>query len=233
MTPKWRARKVLLTIGTIDAASHDPEKWLPLLPGTTGSLVLVTSRRRLTAGGRRGVNLDIHSRPVRQRRCSPGSRPGGYAPAMPRWVRLPGCAVTGRWRRPATIATPASCCGTTRSGGPPRSSLPIWRRPGTALAVMRAQGCRSRPCSAHPTLRPHRTAQQAVPPARAPPGYQTSFRCAAAALGHTRLDEARRRLDELYDQHLLAEPAPGRYRLHDLLREHARALAAARRPCRL
>src|SRR5262249_38598317 len=30
----------------------------------------------------------------------------------------------------------------------------------------------------------------------------------------------------LYDQHLLTEPAPGRHQLHDLLREHARALAA-------
>ena len=50
---------------------------------------------------------------------------------------------------------------------------------------------------------------------------------AAAALDHTSLDEARRGLDELYDQHLVAEPAPGRYQLHDLLREHARALTAA------
>jgi len=30
----------------------------------------------------------------------------------------------------------------------------------------------------------------------------------------------RRCLDELYDQHLISEPAPGRYQLHDLLREH-------------
>jgi hypothetical protein len=49
---------------------------------------------------------------------------------------------------------------------------------------------------------------------------------AAAALGHASVDEAGRCLDELYDQHLITEPAPGRYRLHDLLREHARALAA-------
>ena len=48
---------------------------------------------------------------------------------------------------------------------------------------------------------------------------------AAAALDGTSLDEGGRRLDELYDQHLLTEPAPGRYRLHDLLREHARDLA--------
>ena len=50
---------------------------------------------------------------------------------------------------------------------------------------------------------------------------------AAAALDHTSLDAARRGLDELYDQHLITEPAPGRYQLHDLLREHARVLATA------
>jgi tetratricopeptide (TPR) repeat protein len=53
---------------------------------------------------------------------------------------------------------------------------------------------------------------------------------AAAALDDTSLNEARRCLDELYDQHLLTEPAPGRYQLHDLLREHARALATADDP---
>jgi tetratricopeptide (TPR) repeat protein len=53
---------------------------------------------------------------------------------------------------------------------------------------------------------------------------------AAAALDGTSLATARRHLDELYDQHLLAEPAPGRYQLHDLLREHARALAATADP---
>ena len=53
---------------------------------------------------------------------------------------------------------------------------------------------------------------------------------AAAALDGTSLGQARRHLDELYDQHLITEPAPGRYQLHDLLREHARALAAADDP---
>jgi tetratricopeptide (TPR) repeat protein/transcriptional regulator with XRE-family HTH domain len=48
---------------------------------------------------------------------------------------------------------------------------------------------------------------------------------AAAALDDVALPAARRILDELYDQYLLAEPAQGRYRLHDLLREHARTLA--------
>jgi tetratricopeptide (TPR) repeat protein len=53
---------------------------------------------------------------------------------------------------------------------------------------------------------------------------------AAAALDGTGLDAARRHLEALYGQHLLTEPAPGRYHLHDLLREHARALAAADDP---
>jgi tetratricopeptide (TPR) repeat protein len=48
---------------------------------------------------------------------------------------------------------------------------------------------------------------------------------AAAALDGTTLSAARRGLEALYDQYLLAEPTAGRYRLHDLVREHARALA--------
>ena len=55
---------------------------------------------------------------------------------------------------------------------------------------------------------------------------------AAAALDGTDLAAARRGLEALYDQYLLAEPAQGRYRLHDLIREHARALAGRLDPDR-
>jgi tetratricopeptide (TPR) repeat protein/transcriptional regulator with XRE-family HTH domain len=50
---------------------------------------------------------------------------------------------------------------------------------------------------------------------------------AAAALDDSALAAARHNLAGLYDHYLLAEPARGRYRFHDLLREHARALADA------
>jgi tetratricopeptide (TPR) repeat protein len=50
---------------------------------------------------------------------------------------------------------------------------------------------------------------------------------AAAALDDAELGTTRRLLQALYDQYLLTEPARGRYRLHDLIREHARTLAAA------
>ncbi|MQY13491.1 Regulatory protein AfsR [Streptomyces sp. RB5] len=48
---------------------------------------------------------------------------------------------------------------------------------------------------------------------------------AAAALDGTSPAAARRGLEALYDQNLLSEIAPGRYRMHDLIREYARALA--------
>jgi tetratricopeptide (TPR) repeat protein/transcriptional regulator with XRE-family HTH domain len=47
---------------------------------------------------------------------------------------------------------------------------------------------------------------------------------AAAALDGISLAAARRGLEALYDQYLIMEPAQGRYQLHDLVREHARAL---------
>jgi tetratricopeptide (TPR) repeat protein len=53
---------------------------------------------------------------------------------------------------------------------------------------------------------------------------------AAAALDDTDLHTTQRRLGELYNHNLISEPSRGRYRLHDLLREHARARAAADGP---
>lgn len=53
---------------------------------------------------------------------------------------------------------------------------------------------------------------------------------AAAALEACGLAQARRNLDGLFDRYLLTEPTRGRYRMHDLIREHARVLAAADLP---
>jgi tetratricopeptide (TPR) repeat protein len=50
---------------------------------------------------------------------------------------------------------------------------------------------------------------------------------AAAALGGTELAVARRNLEAIYDQYLLSEPTQGRYLMHDLMREHARALTVS------
>ena len=50
---------------------------------------------------------------------------------------------------------------------------------------------------------------------------------ATAALGGISLAAAQRGLAGLYDHYLLTEPERGRYRLHDLIREHARTRAEA------
>jgi hypothetical protein len=50
---------------------------------------------------------------------------------------------------------------------------------------------------------------------------------AAAALAEIDLDEAEDLLDGLVDVHLIEEPSPGLYRLHDLMREYAASLVTA------
>ncbi len=53
---------------------------------------------------------------------------------------------------------------------------------------------------------------------------------AAAALDDIPLARARRALEALYTDHLVDETTPGRYRMHDLLREYAHDLAATDTP---
>src|SRR6516162_682213 len=71
-----------------------------------------------------------------------------------------------------------------------------------------------------------------------PPGLQEFYRClgvlpgpeidgyAAAALTASDLEQAEAHLGQLAGCSLLEAASPGRYRMHDLLRAHARALAA-------
>lgn len=53
---------------------------------------------------------------------------------------------------------------------------------------------------------------------------------ATAAVADTDLANAHKLLDDLFNYHLVDQPSRGRYRLHDLIREHARSLAASDPP---
>jgi transcriptional regulator with XRE-family HTH domain len=218
---RWRdyvaGKQVLLVLD--DALGHDQVR--PLLPGTAGSLVLVTSRRRLAALPD-AVVISLDTLPPREAAAllarlaaQPGL--GGENPAVAEMARLCGYL-------PLAIGMLASLL----RHHPAWSAEQLAVRLATArdrLALMRAEDVSV-------------AAAFELSYADLMPGEQRMFRrlglvsgptvdgYAAAALDGTSLDEARRHLDELYDQHLIGEPDPGRYQLHDLLREHARGLAA-------
>ena len=218
---RWRdqvaGKKILLLLD--DAASHEQVR--PLLPGTAGSVVLVTSRRRLTAlHGASVISLGAFS-PAEAAtlfvRLAP--RPGLHAsePAVGEITRLCGYLplaigmLAGQLRH-----HPAWGCADMAA------ELAAAR---DRLALMRAENL---------TV----AAAFGLSYQDLPPGPQRLFRrlglvpgpsfddYTAAALDGASLSQTRRVLSELYDQHLITETARGRYRLHDLLREHARALAA-------
>jgi tetratricopeptide (TPR) repeat protein/transcriptional regulator with XRE-family HTH domain len=222
---RWRDlvadKKILLLLD--DAASHDQIR--PLLPGTAGSLVLITSRRRLTAlEDATVISLDTLS----------------AIEAAELLARLAGQAELVSGAGPAGELT--RLCGYLPLAiGMLASQLrhhPAWTAAGMAadltaaqdrLAMMYAENL-SVAAAFDLSYRDLTTAQQRlfrrvglVPG----PGFDAY---AVAALDNTSLATARRGLADLYDQHLLTEPAPGRYQLHDLLRAHARALAAADSP---
>jgi tetratricopeptide (TPR) repeat protein/transcriptional regulator with XRE-family HTH domain len=222
---RWRdfvaGKKILLLLD--DAAGHDQVR--PLLPGTAGSLVLVTSRRRLAALGDATVfSLDTLS-------------PGEAAELLVRLAATPGLraedAAVGQITRlcgylPLAIAMLASQL----------RHHPAWTVASLATALAAAQDRLALMHAENLSV----AAALGLSYTELTPSQQRLFRrlglipgpifdvFAAAALDGTSLDTARRQLDDLYGQHLISEPAPGRYQLHDLLREHARALAAADGP---
>ena len=222
---RWRdvvaGKKILLLLD--DAAGHEQVR--SLLPGTAGSLVLLTSRRRLAAlEDAAAISLD--------------TLPAGEAAQL--LARLAGRPDLAAGAGPAGKIT--RLCGYLPLAiGMIASQLqhhPAWTAAGVAADLAAA---RDRLALIHAENLSVAAAFD-LSYADVTPEQRRMFRrlglvpgpsfdaYAAAALDGTTLDTARRYLDDLYDQHLLAEPAPGRYQLHDLVREHARALVAADDP---
>jgi tetratricopeptide (TPR) repeat protein/transcriptional regulator with XRE-family HTH domain len=218
---RWRdhvaGKKTLLLLD--DAAGH--EQVAPLLPGTAGTLVLITSRRRLTAlHGTAVISLDTFP-------------PAEAATLLVRLAVRPGLRATD----PAVGELTRLCGYLPLAIGMLASQLrhhPAWPAGQLAegladardrLAVMHAENVSV--AAAFDLSYADLTAgsQRLFRRLGLVPGPHFDAH-AAAALDGTSLDHARRHLGDLYDQHLVTEPAPGRYVLHDLLREHARALAA-------
>jgi tetratricopeptide (TPR) repeat protein/transcriptional regulator with XRE-family HTH domain len=218
---RWRdqvaGQRILLLLD--DATGHGQVR--PLLPGTPGSLVLITSRRRLTALEDATVlSLDT---------LAPDDAQELLARLARRADLVPGAEATKEIARlcgylPLAIGMLA---GQLRHH-PARSAAELAAELTAArdrLAVMRAENLSV--AAAFDLSYQDLTAEQqrlfgrlGLVPGRDIDAY------AAAALDETGVATARTRLDELYDHHLITEPTPGRYLLHDLLREYSRALAA-------
>jgi len=217
---RWRdfaaGKKILLLLD--DAAGHEQVE--PLLPGTACSLVLITSRRRLTALDDAAV-LSVDT-----------LTPADAAALLARLANRPDLGP-----ETAAAAKIARLCGylplaigmlarqlrhhPARTGAELAADLASAR---DRLAVMQAENLSV--AAAFDLSYQELTADQQRLFRRlglAPGPYIDAY--AAAALDDISVGTARSRLDDLYDNHLITEPQAGRYLLHDLLREYARALA--------
>nr|WP_221378296.1 AfsR/SARP family transcriptional regulator [Actinoplanes polyasparticus] len=189
-----------------------------LLPTAPGSLALVTGRRRL-------LGLDgVH--PVSLSVLTPDE-------AVTLLARIAGARV---WAEPQAGAEVVRRCGclplAIRIAGSRLAHRPRWR----VADLVRRLGE-----SALPELAAEDRSVAsafAVSYEQLPEPARRVFRLlginpanefdaiTAAALTGLPLPEAQDQLDDLVDVHLVDEPEPGVYRLHDLLREYAAALAA-------
>ena len=219
---RWRdcvaGKKILLLLD--DAAGHD--QVTPLLPGTAGALVLVTSRRHLTAlEDATAISLDTLA-------------PGEAAELLARLAARPGLDP----RDPAVAEITGLCGCLPLAVGMLARQLhhhPAWTAAGLAADLAAARDRLELMAAENVSV----AAAFGLSYADLTPGQQRLFRrlglhpgtdidaYATAALDDGDLGAARRGLAGLYDQCLITEPARGRYRLHDLIREHARTLAAA------
>ncbi|SEF54445.1 DNA-binding transcriptional activator of the SARP family [Actinacidiphila yanglinensis] len=217
----WRtalaARRLIVILDNV----ADADQVRRLLPGVSPSLVILTSRHRLTGiPGIRPVSLDVMPLPdaVRMFRRRVGAERAPTAEASARIVRLCGCL-------PLAIEIVASRF----------LSRPSWSaavlvdrlaHPGTRLLEIR-DGHRELVAAFELSYRALTPLQQMVfrrLGAHLGPEFGPH---AAAVLSGLSVEDTDRALEGLLACHLIEEPAPHRYRLHDLLREYAQGLATA------
>jgi tetratricopeptide (TPR) repeat protein/transcriptional regulator with XRE-family HTH domain len=217
----WRdrtaGRRLLLVLD--DAATSEQVRLL--LPGTGGSLVLVTSRGHLPALDAVTV-ISLDTLPPGEAAAllvrlaaRPGLRPGD--PAVIEIIRLCGYLplAVGMVARQLRHHPAWSAQGRAEELAAARDRLELME--GENLSVAAAFDL------SYANLAPDQ--QRLFRRIGLFPGTDIDA-YAAAALDGTDLPSARRGLEALYDQYLLSEPARGRYRPHDLIRQHARTLAA-------
>ncbi|GAB2694460.1 AfsR/SARP family transcriptional regulator [Kitasatospora kifunensis] len=218
----WRSvaaehRLLIVLDNAVDAAQVRP-----LLPGSPGSLVLVTSRRRMPAlAGAGALSLDVlgpdTALALFGQICGP-DRIVGEEDAVAEIVRLCGYLPLAIRITAARLAhrgawTPSHLLARLRE----RISLPTELR-------TQDQSVAAAFAVSYDALAPDQ--QRIFRLAGLHPGDDFSA-YALAALADLPLTETEDLVEELHDHHLLIERSLGRYTFHDLLRQHAHGLARA------
>ena len=216
----WRDRLAERQLLLILDDAADSEQVRPLLPGGGGSLVLVTSRRHLSAlEEATAVSLD--------------TLPPGEAAAL--LVRLAGRAGLSPADR-AVVELTGLCGFLPLAIGMVARQLhhhPVWSAAGRAAELASARDRLELMATENLSVAAAfnlsyadltRDQQRLFRRLGLHPGADIDG-YAAAALDGAGLAASRRGLEALYDQYLLTELTQGRYRMHDLIREHARTLA--------
>ena len=196
----------------------------PLLPAGTGCLALVTSRDRLAglavrdgAGLLRLDTLDPDEAGQVLARLLGAGRVGAEPEASEELARLCGYL---------PLALRIAAAQLARHPDRPVADLVGRLRTGDRLAVLEIEGDEQSAVRAafdlsYVALKPE--ARRLFRLAGLLPGADLTAPAARALAGPA----AERALAQLADAHLLDEPAPGRYLLHDLLRLYAQTLSAA------
>ncbi|MGW0732047.1 tetratricopeptide repeat protein [Streptomyces sp. NPDC002851] len=220
----WRTllstRRVVIVLDDV----ADAEQLRPLLPGSSPSVMIVTSRRRLTGlPGVRPLFLDTLPRQdaVALFRSLAGQERTRSVGEVTEIVRLSG-------QLPLAIELAAERL----------VSRPSWT---TAHLLRRLSQGDGRLAEirdgSREMARAFEVSYQALSPAERSVFRLLGLRlgpdvdlCAAAALADLPLDRTERIIEVLLDAHLIREPSPERYAFHDLLGEYSRSLVIAEDP---
>jgi DNA-binding SARP family transcriptional activator/tetratricopeptide (TPR) repeat protein len=200
--------------------ARDTEQALPLLPGGSGSLALVTSRVQLTgliAAGARQLSLDLLT--VTEASDLLASRLGevrvtaerqAAEEIIARCARLPLALTIAAARAAARSSFPLAAIAAGLREAPSTLDNLDGGEVGADIRAVFACSCQALTAGAGWLFRAIGLY----------PGTDISLAAAASLAGLPR-DRTRILLDELGRAHLLTEQSPGRYAIHDLLRGYA------------
>jgi tetratricopeptide (TPR) repeat protein len=217
----WRertaGRRVLLVLD--DAIGT--EQVSPLLPGNAGTLVLITSRKRLVAlPEAHRISIDVLN-------------PADAARLFVRLADRPSLRQSDR-----AVGDAVRLCGhlplAIRLLAGQLKHHQAWTVADLVTSLVEDDSRLARMAAEHVSV----AAAFELSYRNLPPDLQRLFRrlglhpgtdidaYAASALDANDLATTAMRLDALYNYHLVDEPVRGRYRFHDLIRDHARSLVA-------